>query len=189
MSLFFPATVRAALAGETIGLCVLARLGFVEGERRVFMGHGRLELGGETWSGLGEFVTLSQIAGGLGDAARPLTFTLSGVDDQIIALAIAGGTTIRGRPATVYLQFFAPGDGRPLDSMFAIFAGRMSRLTASLSAAQRSVSLIVENRLVHRAKPAAGLYSDRDQNIRSPGDRGLEFVNSLLSKAVPWPGR
>jgi len=186
MPIYFSNTVEAALRGDTIGLAVLGRFDFVEGQRRLWMGHGPITLGDEVWDGLGEFVAMSAISSSMGDAATPVTFTLSGIDDRIYALAVAGAATIRGRQATVYLQFFDDATRRPLDLPAAVWVGRMDRLTADADVSSRSVSLVCENLFSNRSKPPAGLYTSRDQRARHPNDGGLDFVNSLVMKTVKW---
>jgi hypothetical protein len=186
MALYFSETVAAALAGETIGLAVLGRFSFVEGERRLWLGQGRITAGGETWDGLGEFVSMSSLSSGAGDVAAPVTFSLSGVDEEIHALAVAGGQTVRGRAVAISLQFYNHAMVA-LDSPVVFWTGKMDRITAEGDLQSRSVSLICEGLFTNRSKPVAGLLSDRDQQARFPGDKGLQFVNSLIYKAVKWP--
>lgn len=186
MALFFAETIRAAAAEEVVGLALLVRLGFLEGEKRLWSGPGEITLGGEVWQSVGEFGSISTMSSGPGDAASSVTFTLSGIDEQIYALATAGATTIKGRPAEVSLQFAGAG-GVLLDSPAVIWIGRMSRMSADADAQIRSVNLICENRFTNRSKPPAGLYTDRDQQARFPGDLGLSFAASLIFKAVNWP--
>lgn len=188
MTLFFPNTVQAALRKQAVGAAFLGRLDFPGGEKRLWLGSGRVNYGGEWWEGTGELVSLSSIASGAADAALPVTFTLSGVDDDIYALAIsADPSEIRGRAATLYIQFFSPATMRPYDDPVAIWSGTMDRMTATRSVEARSVSLICEGLFADRSRSPNGLYTDRDQQARSPGDLFFQYVATRVNRTVQWP--
>lgn len=187
MALYFSEAVQAAIDGETLGVALLTRLDFVEGERRLFLGSGSIEIDGELWSGLGEMAKIGAVNGGFGDTADAFTMTLSGVDPQIEALCASAAATIQGRRDTQYLQFFH-ADGKPIESPVVIRIGTMDRMEVDGDATTATVTAVSEDLFVNRSKPPAGTLSDADQQARFPGDLGCEFVNTLIYKDINWPG-
>jgi hypothetical protein len=192
---FFSETVTAAMAGHSIGASFLVFMDFREAPRRWWTGFGTLVAGGEEWTGLGKRVSIDGIEGQTGTAAPQVTFTLSGVDPDIVVQARAASDRVKDRRVVVYLQFFhtAPTDAGDqvhgnLDSPYAIWSGKMDqvRFTAE-GPSLRTITVTAETLWASRNRPRYGLYTDRDQQGRFPGDRGLEQVPSLVSKTIRWP--
>lgn len=186
MAAFFGETVAAHLASERIGLAFLVRLGFIEGEIRLWNGSGDIIAGGETWSGIGKLGGISSISSGGGDVAALVTLTLSGIDDEITART-APSADIRGRPVKIYLQFFAGDTGKPLDDPSVVWSGSMDLISVDQDATSNVISLACEGLFTNRSKPPAGMLTDMDQKARSPTDRGLEFVTAVANASIPWP--
>ena len=118
-------------------------------------------------------------------SAPVATFKLSGVDDNLIAIAVNSASEVTGNPCTVYLQFLSSA-GVPLDDPIAIWAGTMDTLTFQAGVKDQAITLTAETLFVDRVRAPFGLYSDTDQRARWPGDRGFEFVASLIFKTVNW---
>lgn len=192
---FFPETVGAKLAGRTVAASLLVHMEFAETPRRWWLGFGPLEAGGHTWLGTGEMIAIDGLEQPIGTVAPKTTFQLSGIDAQLVLLARQASDRVKDRRCTVYIQFFdiAPSDASvqawsTLDDPFAIWSGRMDQMSYTAQGpAQRGISLTAESLWTNRRKPAYGYWTDRDQNARFPGDRGLEQVVNLVSKTIRWP--
>lgn len=192
---FFPDTIAAKLAGRTVAASLLCHMDFRITPRRWWMGFGDLEAGGETWQGMGELIQIDGLEQPIGTIAPKTTFTLSGVDSTIVTLARNASDRVKDRRCTVYVQFFdvTPDDAAvqpwaKLDDPFSIWSGVMDQMTYSAQGPSvRTVTLTAESLWTNRRRPAYGLYTDRDQNARFPGDRGLEQVSNLVSKTIRWP--
>lgn len=192
---FFPETVAAKLEGREIGAALLCHMDFRETPRRWWAGFGTLHAGGHDWIGTGEFIGIEGLQQPIGTVAPKTTFTLSGVDATIVQMARQASDRVKDRRCTVYIQFFdlTPDDaGNPpwtrLDNPYAIWSGRMDQLKyAADGPSQRTVTLTAESLWVNRKRPPYGFWTDRDQNARFPGDRGLEQVPDLVNKTARWP--
>lgn len=192
---FFPETVAAKLAGRTIAASLLVHMDFRETPRRFWIGFGDLEAGGHTWQGTGELIQLDGLESPIGTNAPKLTNTLSGIDANLVTLARSASDRVKDRRETIYIQFFdvTPDDASVepwslLDQPFAISSWLMDQMTYSAQGPQqRSIVLTAESIWTNRRRPAFGLWTDRDQNKRFPGDRGLEQVVDLVSKTIRWP--
>ncbi|MFX8805420.1 hypothetical protein ABTM67_19760, partial [Acinetobacter baumannii] len=82
---------------------------------------------GAVWDGLGRIGALSGVEQAVNGEAPEMTFTLSGVDPQMISLARDEfDTECRGRLISVLVQFFGvddpddPDNQRPLDLPYPI---------------------------------------------------------------------
>jgi hypothetical protein len=197
----FPDTIARALGGGKVLCAALARFDFTSETMRLWRGYGTLTTNdGAQWSGLGEFGEMSGIEQAVNGEAPEATFTLSGLDADVMRLARDEfESEVRGRMARVYLQFFGvedaedPDNQRPLDNPYPVWAGRLLKPTFSLAPADgdspgtRSVSISAESLFSLRSRPKASLYTDADQQRRFPGDKGFEFVASLVNKVLTWP--
>lgn len=192
---FFPETIAAKLAGREVAASLLVYMGFKTTPRRWWTGFGDLVSGGHTWLGTGSMIQIDGLEQAVGTTAPRTTFTLSGIDADIVTLARQSSDRVKDRSCIIYIQFFEimPTDGAvqpwtPLDAPYAIWSGIMDQMTyAADGPAQRSVQLTAESIWTGRRKPAYGRYTDRDQNARFPGDRGLEQLPDLIQKQIRWP--
>jgi hypothetical protein len=192
----FSATVDAYLAGRSVGVAPLVFMDFVEAPRRWWAGFGTLPtLDGNSWQGTGSLITIDGLQEDVGTVATPMTFTLSGVDAEIVTLARNASSRVKGRRVVVYLQFFditsdnaGVAPWAPLDQPDAIKVGVMDQMRVIAEGpSSRSIIVTAEGLWTGRNRPSFGLYTDRDQKARFPGDRGLEQVSDLVNKTIRWP--
>lgn len=186
MSLF-SLTAAAALAGRTVRVAQLVHLDFTSQAMRLWLGHGRLLAGGQEWSGLGEFGSISGIELPLGGTAPVTTLALSGVEPDLVGKALSSSAEVKGRAAVVSMQFFGE-TWQTLDNPYAILTGAMDRISiAGAGPDTRTIEVTVEWLFTRRAIPPFGYLSDRDQKSLYPGDRGLEQMAAMQNKVVTWP--
>lgn len=195
MSLF-PETIAAKLAGAKVEGTPLVRFEFASETIRLWLGNGELVTkDGATWQALGQLGAVSGIEQAVNGEAPQATFSLSGVDANIMRLARDEfKAEVFGRRVVVALQFFGvedaadPDNQRPLDLPYAIWAGRCLAPTFTFSpSGERSIAIAAESLFSLRTRPRHAMYTDRDQQRRFPGDRGFEFAPTLVSKVVTWP--
>lgn len=201
MSGLFPDTIKAALAGAKVQCANLVMFDFATDQVRLWTGDGMLVTNdGESWFAIGSFGGMDGIEQAVNGEAPEATFTLSGIDAEVMHIARDEfESEARGRLVRVYIQFFGaddpadPENQRPLDLPYPIWAGRMLQPTFTFSAsdektpAGRSISISAESLFSLRSRPKAAMYTDADQQQRFPGDKGFEFVASLVNKVLTWP--
>jgi len=184
---YFPDTIAASLAGRVVRCSYLVHLDFATNPQRLWLGLGLLSAGGHEWSGIGELASISGLESAIGGTAPVVTFGLSGVDPSILGAALATSDEVKGRDATIFLQFFDE-DAQTLDNPYAIWAGVMDVMRARSEGTEtRTVELTAETLFTRRASPPWGYLSDRDQRRLFPGDRGLEEMASMANKNAEWP--
>jgi len=184
---YFSATVAAQLAGREVRGALLVRFDFASQSIWLWPGHGMLNAGGAVWSGAGELGKIEGLESPLRGIAPSVTFTLSGVDPNLIAEAIGNPAEYREQPVTVFLQFF-DADWVPLDSPYAIFVGIMDVMKVKTSEPPtRTIELTAESIFTRRVFPPWGQLSDLSQKNLFPGDRALEYIPLLAYQNISWP--
>lgn len=185
---FFDATQAALAAGETVALAILVKFDFPGDTQRLWQGGtGTLIADSEEWVGLGTVGSVSDMQIGHGDSASLITFMLSGVDQDIVALAREAGS-VRGTPASIYFGFLS-APKRMLDSPFLLETGKLDVLSfAANGPRDRTVICTMESDFADRSGASFGRYSPRDQaGLGYPDDRGLDFVASMVYTSTSWP--
>jgi hypothetical protein len=178
----------AAVSGPVARLALLAQFDFVDDPRWYWTGFGSLRtLDDHLWEGTAGLAAISGLDVPIGTTAPQVTFTLSGVDPRIIALARRQSDTVKGRAVTVWFQLFND-DWSLRGAPYHIWTGDLDVMTYNAGGdGTYTVSVSAESIWAGRRKPAFGYLSDADQEARSPGDRGLEQVASLPGKTINWP--
>ena len=184
---FLSQTAAAAASGMKPNVILLARLSFDAAERRLWMGEGDIEVESQIWQGMGVLGSIGPINGVSNDSASSLTLQLSALDAEISRMAYAEADLVKNRPVVVYIAFFQPGTGAPLDGLAPLYSGRMDNLKSLRTAVMRRISVICEGWFTNRSQSANGMYSDRDQQARHPGDKSMEFMPSFINRQVKWP--
>jgi hypothetical protein len=183
---FFSDTQAALADGRTVRYAELTVFEFEEATAYLWDGVGDLELDGVTYQSNKGLVARSAIGFGENDDATEMSHTLSGVDPTFVDLA-RQSASVRGRPVTVFGQFFDE-DWVPLDSKFFIAKRVMDVLRYSAQGPQkRSISVSEETIWTNRNGAAFAFYSDADQQARFPGDLGCSFTAGLQDKKIGWP--
>lgn len=183
-----PETVDAVLNNRTIRAALLAKFEFATGTDRVWAGFGNRVMGdGYSYKGMGKFGSVDGLSARNDLAAEPMTFKLSGVWPELVTIAKQSADDVKGRLCTVSVQFFED-DWSPLDQPIALRSAVMDQMQYQATGPdQRNISLTAEGLFAARGQAPFAYYTDRDQNARFAGDRGLEGVAALIYRIVTWP--
>ncbi len=189
---FFTAEQVASLAASTARAAWLVEARFRSKTVRRWAGDTVLDAGGHEWKPTYGAVQIEGL-GFSGEAqSRQVTLTLSGVDPELLPLAVAESDEADQQPLLIYLQVFG-ADWQPIGGLIPLFFGLMQpprvddTPASGDDGAVQTATLTVENAFFNRSRPANGRYTDRDQKRRSPGDRIMEFVSSLVFKTLRFP--
>lgn len=193
MALTLDGTASAQAAATVAGFAWLVELDFASGLQRVTTWPQQLVSGGNTYTGLGDLLDVSAISESEDPAADRLVLSLSAANSAMLAAAIGPVTEYRGRAVRVYAQFLGEAL-QPAGAAVLRFAGYMDKMqiprTASPVGGGESSGRI-EMRCVRagqaRFRNATGLrLTDAQQKQRYPGDRGGEYVATLIEKPAVW---
>jgi len=160
----------------------------------LWSGLGNLAFGGETYTGVGDLLSIGEITETSDISATGINVALSGLQRAFIAIAI--GYKYQGRPLTVFLGAFND-QGALIADPIIVFSGFMDTMTISEGAETASISINVENKLVAFERSRVRRYTAEDQKIDYPEklpdgsdnpnyDAGFEFVTSIVEKEIIW---
>lgn len=175
------------MSGFAAGL--LVHMDFRTTPRRWWNGYGDLKAGGNTWTGLGDKIEVSGLGGSIGSAARGLTFTIKGIDADLLLSARKSSEDVKGRWAYVYLQVFEVEDGsfQNKGPLLPRHVQRMDEVQYNITGQTREIVITAESVWAGRNRAPYGRLTDMDQRARFEDDRGLELVAGLNGKTVRFP--
>lgn len=181
-----PETVRAMSEGSRVSVGRLFEFQFLSETLRFWDGVRDLTTNDDrVWQASGSVISVSGLEHRPNMGASPATFTMSGVQNELIAFASGNQQQVVGRPCAVFLQFLNE-DRTPLDNPIAIWAGNMDTLSFNAGSGEQTISLTAETLFVERTRAPYGLMTDRDQQTRFPGDTGMVFMPKLINKSTTW---
>lgn len=213
---YFPRAIAAYLKKRTVRCAPLALFWFDTGPIGLWNGFNTFDAGGITWNACKGLATIEGIEEPLSGEAKQVKVSIAGDDVPGASLSVAAkmAATVdkavyKRRLLQIYLQFFdtnwqpgVPDDIRAindsqepwtqLDEPFAILGAFMdepefSREPIEGGGCRRTIAMTAENIFAGRNVSPFGFYTDRDQQRRFVGDKGLEFVKDLQNKTVPTP--
>ena len=171
---------------------------------RLWTGQGTLVLeNGTNWIGTGNLLDISAIEETSELAVKGATLTLSGVPSEVLSLALS--EPYQGRVCNIYFGTFSQGsilqesssyillqDGSRInlettDKGFnEIFSGYMDQMNIEESGETSTIQLLVENKLVDLERARVARFTSGYQKSIYAGDLGLDFVEDLQDKQIPW---
>ena len=199
-----PSTLRA-ISQDVVRPFFAVELKFDGNEvLRMWTGQGTLVLDdGTQWIGAGNLLDISSIEETAEMAVKGATITLSGVPSEVLSLALS--EPYQGRVCNIYFGTFSSGsllketgnyillqDGSRINVETAekdfnqIFSGYMDQMNIAESAETCSIELTVENKLVDLERARVARFSSGYQKSIYPNDLGLDFVEDLQDRDIPW---
>lgn len=180
---------------------------FDGGTVRLWNGLGELTANGETYTGAGHLLSVSDYQEKQRLEAIGMTFTLSGISSSIMSIAL--GDDYQGRPCTLYFgvipmlensninteadAILQAEDGSSITTettggivTYTQFSGFMDVMQISEGGDTCSISVSAESKAIILSRVKERRYTDADQRSQYPDDKGLEFVTLMQDKEVIW---
>lgn len=173
--------LQNALDDEVIHPFFAIELQFDTQTIRAWTGIGDASIDGNTYTGTGTLLGISSIEETSEIAVRGATLTLTGVPSNLLSLALQ--EPYQGRVAKVY---FGIVNGTTYSSLTEIFSGYMDEMNIDEGAEFATIELKVENKLIDLERARVRRFNSGYQRSVYPGDRGLDFVESLQDKEIVW---
>jgi hypothetical protein len=179
--------MTAVTTADVVRPVYFVRMVFDSGESpnvlNLWNGIGDLAYGGNTYTGVGDLLSISQITETSDIQATGINVNLTGVKSSFIV--IAKDHEYQGRPLTVSLGAFDASGDLIVDPVI-VFSGFMDTMTISESGAYSTIGISVENKLVSFERSRVRRYTAEDQKIDHPTDKGFEFVTAIAQKEIIW---
>jgi hypothetical protein len=168
-----------ARAGEQIPVVPLVYFGLAVPQRWALCGV-PLVWGGHTWAPLD--IAVSEIADDASQASG-LKFTLPGVSDSQLALALAGD--VDGQPVTVHLAWVDPDSGAVADAL-QVWAGELD-VAGWQDGPQALAHFTAEHRSSLALRQRVSRYTHDEQQRLHPGDTSLDVDPMTDAAPLVWP--
>jgi hypothetical protein len=182
MSRTVPAALLTALDGDEIDVFYAVDLAFDAGNMRLWTGYGNKTIGGQTYTGTGNLLTIDGLEEASDLSARGTTLTLNGLDSTIINYALT--EEYQGRLVKIYW-----GVG---SETVEVFSGYMDKMTIQDAAESVTISLTVESRLIALERANVRRYTrESHAGVRtakglSGSDTFFDWVTKLQDKQIVW---
>lgn len=171
-----------ALADPEIEVFYAVKLDFDSGNLLFWTGYGSKVIGGETYTGTGNLLTIDGLEESTDLSARGTTLTLNGLDSTIINYALS--EDYQGRSVTIYL-----GIG---SETVEIFSGFMDQMQITDSGETSTIKLTVESKLIVLERPVSRRYTEqshqavRNSKSLSGDDSFFRWMTRLQDKQITW---
>lgn len=144
-----------------------------------------LSWGGYTWTGDKAGVCSVDELGGDEGEVRPVRFSISGALLEYVS--VARGESIRGKAVTIRTGI--ADLNLNISDVFIEWAGKLDVMEIEQTGETVYVTATAEHNGVDLLRPSYLLYSDEQQQIDYPGDRGYEYVKKQEEVEIVWPAK
>jgi len=183
MSRVLSSNMATEFASDTLSPIVLVKFDFDTLPLYLWSGVGDLDWDSETWTGAGNLMSFGSLEETTEVRAIGTSITLNGLNQSVISAALT--EDYQGRTATIWLGAMDES-GNVVSDPVIIFGGRMDVMTIEEGAEDVSINITVENRLIDFERTKIRRYTDQDQKIDYPNDKGFEFVAAIQEKEIVW---
>jgi len=178
------AALLSALSAERIYPLLLVEAEFDSGPLRLWNGDGVLPALGDTWTGVGLLLSVSQIEETSEIRATGAQIGLSGIPSNMLSIVLA--EDYQGRPARLYIGAFDVASGAIVVDPLMIFSGTIDTMPISESGETAQVVASIESRMIRLEKASRRRYTAADQRLEYPDDTGLDHVVAIQDAQIVW---
>ena len=150
---------------------------------RLWTGYDDLLINGETYTGAGTLISVSDIEDNMDVASSNASFVLSGMDETVLNLALS--EDVQNRKITLFMGYLSGGANESAGEIV-LFSGRMTNLTINDDPQGMSIAVNAENRLVDLNRPCNLRYTLASQQIINSADTGFKYVMAIQDKEIDW---
>lgn len=178
MSRTVPAAILSALQGDTVEPFYAVEAQFTGGTVRLWTGYGDRQIESNTYTGAGSLLSISGLDEVADLSAKSITVTLSGVDQTVLALALAEPYQRR----KLRVLFGVIGSTTSVE----LFSGQMNTMTIEDSGDSSVISILVDSKLVELERASNRRYTSESQKSRHAGDTFLDYLAKLQDRQLAW---
>lgn len=193
-----------SLSDDVVYPFFAVELQFDDNTIRMWTGQGTLVLlDGTQWVGLGQLLDISSIEETSEMAVKGATISLSGIPSNLLSLALSEpyqgrvakiyfGTLSRGNILTESGSYILLQDGSRIEvetnerGFNELFSGYMDKMNIEEGGDTSTIEMAVENKLIDLERARVARYTSGYQKSRYPLDLGMDFIEDLQDKKIPW---
>ena len=176
------------LTSSTVRPFYAVSIAFSPNKLNIWTGYNDVFIDSETYVGTGNLLEISEIEETSEVKANGIRLTLSGIDSSILSEVLTEDS--HGTVVELFFGVLTQTDNRTVivETPYKIFEGILDTMTIRELGETSLITVTVENKMVTLERPIARRYTDQDQKISFPTDKGLEFVDDLQDKSLVWGG-
>jgi len=177
------AAIVARLGADTSYPFFAVKAEFDTDDVLVWSGTEDLTLNSETYSGAGEFLSISKIEEDSEINSNGIVVVLAYMDKTVLNYALT--ENYQNRPLTVFLGF-TMGGGNEIAGSMTVFKGRMQSMKISDTPDGATIAVSAESRLNDLRRPRGYRYTNDAQDHLFSGDKGLAYIQTLQDQQILW---
>jgi len=181
-------TILNALDDAEVSPFYAVELFFDTDTIRVWTGYGDITItsgSGQTYNGIGDLLSISEVQESQDISAKGITLTLSGIPSNLLVHAL--NTPYQGRLCNIHFGFINWSSPANQNAMLA-FTGYMDTMNIDEGPETSTIVTSVESRLIDLERPRNRRYTTENQKQRHSGDLAFDFVESLQNQRLQWGG-
>jgi hypothetical protein len=160
---------------------LLVWLDFSSGPVRLTNASSSMTWQGEHYVAVGSLGSVEAIAETSDLSASGVRMTLSGIDASLVAIALT--ESYQGRRGQLRLALL--NDAMQVVDTLVLFDGKIDTMQITMGDTAQIV-LTLEHRLIDAQRARTRRFTHEDQQLRDPGDRGLEYVVAVQNLDLRW---
>ena len=174
---------KEAVTAGTVRPVILIIAEFDSETLRFWNGYGDFDYDGETYTGTGNLLGVSEITETQNTEARGVKFTLSGLPSSLISTALQ--EDYQDRPIK---QIFAPLDynNNVIAEPFTFFSGKTDVMNLDEGGQSSSIEMSAESDLITLLRVNERRHTPEDQKLKYSTDTFFDNVASLQSQSILW---
>jgi hypothetical protein len=178
---------QTSAAGPSYGEYGLVELQFRDGTGRFTTWPVNVEVFGQVWQGTGNLGKIGPLHESEDGAEEKLTLSLSPVDLGTRAIALGDPSSYQDRPVRVWVGMINAETYQPNGVPVLRFVGVMDQLKIERDDDKGTISLDCRTASYDvRSNPASLRMNNAQHQARRPGERGFEYLTSLIGNPAVW---
>lgn len=176
---------QAALEKAVVRVVYFCEFAFKGGTGRFNTTNQLITWNGQEWLGVGTLGGISAVEESDSLEARALNFTLNAAQPSWLALAAGPVEEYRGRSAKLYMCPLNESF-QMIDTPVLCWVGYMDMVSIGVEGDAGQIVLKCESRAYGLKRRPALRLNHAQHQTRHPGDKGLEFLEGLISHPQVW---
>lgn len=183
MSRAITSSFRSQVTASQLFPALFVQFKFNSGNLNLWTGLGLKTWNGLEFTGTGDALGVSTLSETQELRASSVSFAMSGIKSSVIALALT--SEYQGKPVTMWFAVLDQ-NGNVIDSPYEVFSGRMDIISFQDNGQTSEFSIKCESSAIDIRKAKERRFTDEDQKINYPSDKGLEYMAKIQDIDVVW---
>ena len=164
------------------------KINFSSGALLLSTTYSNLIIGGNTYIGSGNILTVSQVLETSDTKSAGIQINLNGLDASILSAGLSDNSS--GAVVEVYFGVLTTSGNADtvVDTPYQIFSGFIDAMVLDENGTNSTLKMSVENKMIMLERPTDRRYTNEDQQELFENDVGCEFIASLQNKSIAWGG-